>query len=344
MKIIFTILIFSLAFTTGYAQAPLFSQYYAASLYTNPAWAGLERDIYVGMNYRSQWVNAALPFRTFQFTHIYPLTGQGVHAKHLGGFGATFLNDVAGADKEFVVRSISVGGAYNFHLNREGNNIATVGIQGGCLQQEFDMNALRWSSQYVPGAGFDSSRPGEDQFANRDFHPLINAGVLWYFTTRGSSAMRKLSVYNGVSVYNIIPQESFFNNAEVAGGGTLIKAHGGFTKALNEQTEFSPGYLFQYQNQLFQANLGAYVTYTLADPVFTLKSTTKVLVGAWYRLKDSFICSVGLSNAAWNFGFSYDANVSSLSRNIGHTQAYEFSLAYRINRQKGYKRFSSPLI
>src|SRR5688572_10408983 len=105
-----------------HAQAPVFSQYYSSGLYLNPALSGLEKDIYLGMNYRSQWSNVNLPFNTFQFSFIHPLTKPGVHIKHLGGLGASFLYDVAGPNREFVTQSVLLSGAYNFHLNHYGNN------------------------------------------------------------------------------------------------------------------------------------------------------------------------------------------------------------------------------
>ncbi|MBA4058472.1 MAG: hypothetical protein C0490_27390, partial [Marivirga sp.] len=61
-----------------HAQSPVFSQYYASSLYLNPALSGLEKDIYFGMNYRSQWSNLGLPFNTFQFSFIKPLVKPGI--------------------------------------------------------------------------------------------------------------------------------------------------------------------------------------------------------------------------------------------------------------------------
>src|SRR5690606_9856556 len=133
-----------------------FSQYYASGLYLNPALSGLEKDIFLGMNYRSQWSNLSTPFNTFQFSFIHPLTKPGVRAKHLGGFGASFLNDVAGPNKEFVTQSVTLAGAYNFHLNRFGNNIISVGLQAGATQQRINYDALQWSTQYNPATGYDN--------------------------------------------------------------------------------------------------------------------------------------------------------------------------------------------
>ena len=171
-------------------QSPVFSQYYSTSLYLNPAMAGLEKDIYMGMNYRAQWSNAGMPFNTFQFSFIKPLLKPGAHVKHLGGFGATFLNDVAGPNKEFKTQSVMVSGAYNIHLTSYGNNILSVGLQAGALQQRVNYSNLQWSSQYSATLGFDGNLSGEVALNDQVFNPLLNAGIMWSYTTRGRLAFR----------------------------------------------------------------------------------------------------------------------------------------------------------
>lgn len=326
-----------------HAQSPVFSQYYASSLYLNPALSGLEKDIYFGMNYRSQWSNLGLPFSTFQFSFIKPLVKPGVHVKHLGGFGVSFLNDVTGANKEFTTQSITVSGAYNFHLTRYGNNILSVGLQAGAMQQRIDYENLEWSTQYSPGVGFDGSLTGESGFNSRVFSPVLNAGLMWFYTTRGKLSFRSTSIFNGISVSNLIRPNSFAGDASSI-PMILYKLHGGVSAVWNRKYELSPNYLIQYQNQSFQINLGTYVGYYVHPPHLHNSKGTKVTVGVWYRLQDAFILSTGFSNTSWNLGFSYDTNVSSMGRNVGYASAYELSLAYKIVVNKGFKRFSSPLI
>jgi type IX secretion system PorP/SprF family membrane protein len=326
-----------------HAQSPVFSQYYASSLYLNPALSGLEKDIYFGMNYRSQWSNLGLPFNTFQFSFIKPLVKPGIHVKHLGGLGASFLNDVAGPNKEFTTQSVAISGAYNFHLTRYGNNILSIGLQAGAMQQRINYDKLEWSTQYSPGVGFDGNLAGESGFNSQVFSPVLNAGLMWFYTTRGRLSFRTTSVFNGISVSNLIKPNSFVND------GTsipviLYKVHGGMATVWNRKYEISPNYLIQYQNQNFQVNLGTYIGYYIHPPHLHNSKSTKVVVGAWYRLKDAFILSTGFSNRSWNLGFSYDSNISSLGRSFGYANAYEVSLAYKIVVNKGFKRFSSPLI
>jgi type IX secretion system PorP/SprF family membrane protein len=313
-------------------------------LYLNPAIAGIEKDIFIGMNYRSQWSTPGVPFNTFQFSFMNPLVKPGIHVKHLGGLGASFLNDVAGSNREFINQQILISGAYNFHLTKYGNNVLAIGIQSGMLQQRVNYDALQWSTQYAPAIGFDNTLPGESGVLNDQvFSPVLNAGIMWYYTTRGRLTMASTSVFAGLSVSNLIKPASFLEHQKAV-STMLYKFHGGLSRLWKRKYEVSPNYLIQYQDRNFQINAGAYLSYYIHPPHLHNSKSTKVIVGAWYRLKDAFILSVGFSNKSWNFGFSYDTNVSSFGRNLGFANAYEISLAYKISVNKGFRRFSSPLI
>jgi type IX secretion system PorP/SprF family membrane protein len=326
------------------AQSPVFSQYYSSALYLNPALAGLEKDIFLGMNYRSQWSNINLPFTTFQFSYIHPLSKPGVRVKHLGGLGVSFLNDAAGPNQEFVTQNVTLNGAYNFHLTRHGNNIIAVGMQAGVMQQKINYDALQWSSQYNPLQGYDNTQLGENATLDvQVFNPLLSFGAMWYYTSKGRMSFRSFSAYQGITVCNILTPQGFIEGTNGA-PSVLYKLHGGITSLRRLKYEISPNYLVQFQNQNFQVNLGAYIGYYLQPPNRSNSKSKKVMFGGWYRLNDAFIVSSGFSSASWNLGFSYDTNVSSLGRNLGIGNAYELSLAYKIVVHKGFKRFSSPLI
>lgn len=325
------------------AQTPSFSQYYASALYLSPALTGLEKDVYMGMNYRSQWSGAGMPFNTFQFSFISPLLKPGTHTKHLGGIGATFYNDVMGPSKEFKSNALMVSGAYNFHLTRYGNNIVSVGLQAGAMQQRVNVDNMQWASQYSPDVGFDGTRPGETGTVNGQvINPLVNTGVMWSYTTRGRLSSRSFSAFSGVVVSNLLPHRSYTRMHEP--NMMLFKLHGGFSSLWKRKLEISPNYLIQYQNHTYEVNMGAYFSYYVQPPFLQDSQRTKVMVGAWYRVQDAVILSAGISSKSWIFGFSYDNNVSSLTRAFGYASAYEVSLAYKIIVSKGFKRFSSPLI
>lgn len=330
----------------GMAQNPVFSQYYSNGLYLNPALAGLEKDTYFGMNYRSQWSNLSLPFSTFQFSFIQPITKPGARKKHWGGVGLSFLNDVAGANKEFVTQGVSLSFAYDFHLNRHGNNIIALAVQAGANQQIINYSSMRWSSQYSAFTGFDESLPGETGLVNDNiFHPTMSAGLMWYYTNKQRNLSHySTSVYNGLAVYNLIRSNGFYLNKK-ADASLLYKIHGGFVSTWSRKVDVSPNYLIQYQEGSFQINAGVYIGYSVINAAPSSRTgNLKVLLGVWYRLQDAIILSTGLSNAIWNVGVSYDSNVFSLSKAFGYGSAYEISLGYKISNKNGFKRFSSPLI
>lgn len=338
--------LFVAAMSAADAQNPVFSQYYSSGLYLNPALAGLEKDTYFGMNYRTQWSNLSLPFSTFQFSYIQPITKPGTRKKHWGGLGLSFLNDVAGTNKEFTTNGLAISFAYDLHLNRFGNNVISLALQGGASQQRINYNSMRWSSQYSSFTGYDESLPGETGLVSDNmFHPVFNAGMMWYYTNKQRNLSHySTAIYNGVAVYNLVRSNGFYLNKK-ADASLLYKVHGGFISTWSRKVDISPNYLIQYQEKSLQVNVGMYAGYTVTNNGPSSRSgNVKVNLGAWYRLQDAIILSGGLSNAIWNVAFSYDSNVFSLSKTFGYGSSFEVSLSYKVLNKHGFKRFSSPLI
>ena len=160
-KLVIILVINILAIGITHAQDPVFSQFYTSSLYLNPALSGLEKDLVLGINYRSQWAAVNLPFRTFQVSALHPIIQQGIRSKHLGGFGATLFSDEAGPNREVISQGFAIASSYNFQLNRTGTHLLAAGLQFGVIQRQINMDALQWSSQYSAAMGFDPSMPGE---------------------------------------------------------------------------------------------------------------------------------------------------------------------------------------
>lgn len=324
-----------------WSQDPVFSQFYTSALYLNPALSGLEKDVVLSMNYRSQWAGVNLPFHTFQFSAIHPILQQGVRTKHLGGFGATLFSDEAGPNREVISQGFSVASSYNFHLNRNGSHIIAAALQFGVLQRNLNMEALQWSSQYSNAIGYDPSLPGESLITERVTSPVINAGVVWRLVMDKRFEPTKM-FYQGISVANLNRPRGFYLDEREA-PSILFKAHGGYLHTFNSGFEISPNYLVQYQESA-QINIGAYGAYALPEVKSKTITNLKVSLGCWYRLDDAVIVTTGFSTAEWNIGFSYDANSSSLERSFQGASAYEVSLAYRINIIKEVRKFATPLI
>lgn len=324
----------------AHSQTPVFSQYYASGMYLNPALAGVENNVQLGINHRSQWSAIDMPFKTSQLSFIYPLVHHATRSKSEGGLGFSILHDQAGPHGEFQTQSISGGGAYNFHLNKRGSVLA-VGGQISGMQTRINSSGFMWSSQYVAGYGFDSNQEGESLAMNEKiFTPVFSSGAMLYHAIRNSSGQR-ITVYQGLAISNVQRSKSFFYS-KTSASVPIYKMHGGMSIPLSDNFDVSPNYLIQYQSDL-QFNAGGYAGYRLKN-IASKVGSCRLLFGLWYRWRDAFIISSGFESARWNFGFSYDTNRSYLGRNLGNVNAYEVSLTYKISGANNIQRFSSPLM
>jgi type IX secretion system PorP/SprF family membrane protein len=335
--------------TSAQAQDPSFSQFYAAPLYINPALAGVEKDVVFGVNYRSQWKSLGAPQNTGQFTVIMPLSNPDPRKMHRGGIGFSVFDDVAGENHNFHAVGANLGGAYNIALNSDYTQVVAIGAQVGLYQKRIDFNQLQWGSQYDPFIGFDASlspslTASSGAFANKVLYPVVNTGVVWYTNPKKSYYFQNFSGFAGVSVSNINqPNESLIEN-QSSQLPMLYKLHGGAEWWLSRFFNISPNFMLLRQHAQNQVNMGLYLTYKTVDEFKTRKQPLSFTMGSWYRFGDSYIASVGLTGQKYSIGFSYDVNTSSLRYQTRGKGAYELSLVYKIIKNSGIRRFTTPLL
>jgi type IX secretion system PorP/SprF family membrane protein len=87
----------------------------------------------------------------------------------------------------------------------------------------------------------------------------------------------------------------------------------------------SPNIVYRYQQGFMEMNLGTYVKYEM----FTF--------GAWFRNRDAFILTFGLSTNSFRVGYSYDVTVSKLTNQSGGS--HEVSLGLFLKCKQKSKRF-----
>ena len=326
------------------AQDPHFSQYYNNPLYLNPAMAGLDDDVYFGLNYRSQWKSLDLPFEIAQLSMVYPLMERGSQFKHRGGLGLTAYRENAGENNNFTITSVTVAAAYNLYLKEDGSQMISVGLQGGMVNKRINFNNLRWGSQYNSFIGFDSNiTPSLDLDNEATTYPVIHAGAVWFFDPSRKRFRSGLSGFVGVAVSNINePDESLLGDPDNQSPlPRLYKVHGGLNFNLSRNFVISPNILYMSQHQRNQLNTGLYFTYQVKS---RFNQQLKLQLGTWYRLEDAFIISLGLLSKNLGIGISYDFNTSTLRGFTNGQGALEASISYRILKGKGLKRFSTPLL
>ena len=192
------------------AQDPVFSQFYNSPVYLNPALIGEEEFMMVNFAHRSQWSSLEFPYTTSQLTFVVPYY-KDKHRKptgHIGGFGVSFYNDMAGESNNLKTTGGYANFAYNLQLSKNNLNRIVFGMQAGFINKRIDKSRLEWGEQYNPFIGFDNTvTPAElDQLQNRTFFDLT-AGVFWrYYDLEETKVIR--SVYAGfVGAHLNMPDE-----------------------------------------------------------------------------------------------------------------------------------------
>lgn len=310
------------------AQDPEFSQFYAAPLYLNPAFAGSARCPRIGLNYRNQWPALSKTFITYSAAydqHIDDISG---------GLGLIVMNDKAG---EGTINTTTISGMYAYQLNLSRDFSIRLGLQATWMQKRLDWDKLYFGDQIDPRYGFVyNTQEGRPDDLSKSY-PDFAAGILAYSS----------KVYGGVAVHHITePDEAFI----VPGSSALpmkITAHLGamlpvgdtkvyrYAASRDEGTYISPNVLYQQQASFNQLNIGVYV----------LKSP--LVGGLWYRANfgkekfissESFIALIGVQKGLFKFGYSYDVTISKLTTNAT-AGSHEVSFGVQFECRPKKKRF-----
>jgi len=321
----------------GYGQDPVFSQFYNASLYLNPALAGDEENPMLSAGYRSQWKTIHFPYTTSRISLLYPLYKDKHRrpAGHWGGVGVSVFNDQSGVEKNFKTTGANVALAYNLQFSQYDINRLSFAIQTGFIQKRVDTESLQWGEQYNPYVGFDASiTPEEVNRINNQAYLDINAGAFYRFETGPDKPYQLIKgYYAGIAVSHLNhPNESVIDG-QVIRLPLMYTYHGGVIFALGTRSFLSANLLTVMQDTQWQNNIGSFFSYLISDPSKeSLLSSTYLKIGGWYRAGDSFIMNIGAETDLLRLGFSYDWNVSSLryaNRGIG---TYEITIGVKLKQ------------
>ncbi len=308
IKRLLLLMIVTMMTSLAFAQDPEFSQFYAAPLYLNPAFAGSVRCPRVTANYRNQWPNIEGQFVTYDFEY-----DQYVNAL-AGGLGLLVWKDKAGSG---TISTTNISGIYSYQMNVTREFTINAGFQASYMEKNLDWSKLTFGDQIDPRYGFVYNTQEVMPKTTSSFLDL-SAGVIAYTS----------EFYGGLAVNHLTqPDEGF-----IAANSPLpmkITAHVGAVIPLDDSrrnTSFiSPNVLVQFQQNFKQYNLGMYL------------SRGPLVGGFWYRIGDAIICLVGIQSSGLKFGYSYDITISKLSNAAGG--AHEISLGYQFECHPHKRRF-----
>lgn len=324
----FTLIIFVVVtlFTTIQvnAQDPQFSQFYAAPLYLNPAFAGATQQTRVGLNYRNQWPAIDANFQTFS-----AYVDHFIESKN-SGVGMIIMRDTEG---QAGLTSTSVGLQYAYQLYLTEWLTFRPGVQVAWFNRNVNFADLTFGDQFNPVTG-QIQNPSAETFGNttKNFIDLSVGGVLY---TRNA--------WFGVTSNHInTPNQAFDNEADPKALPMKLSFHGGFKILFSpgtmgsgfyekpQERSLTPTFQYKSQGEFDQLDLGLYLT---LEPI---------IIGAWYRglptkgvqgfsNNESIVMLVGFTQKGGqgeilNIGYSYDYTISQLGSSSGG--AHELSLSY----------------
>lgn len=310
-RVLLPILVFTVLLLDLKAQDPQFTQFYANPLYLNPAFAGTARCPRISMNYRNQWPNLSGRYVTYSF-------GGDMHMDALaGGLGILVTTDDQ-ANGVLKTTNASLIYSYQAVINREFS--LKFGLQATYMQKSLDVNALNFGDMIDPRRGFvwntNEAIPQSSKKA-ADF----SAGILGY----------SKNYFFGFAAHHISqPDEGMLGFSKLPAKFT---AHGGVIIPLEKGNEsyISPNILFQAQDKFQQLNLGLYY---VKGPF---------VAGLWYRNADAVIALVGIQNANFKAGYSYDVTVSKLAGSTAGAHELSVQLQFECKaKRKKYRTISCP--
>jgi type IX secretion system PorP/SprF family membrane protein len=302
--------------TDGYAQDPEFSQYYAAPLYLNPAFAGTTPDHRLTLNYRNQWPNISRGYVTYAFGYDYNLYN------YNSGIGFLATVDQAGSAG---MKSSQFNFLYSYKWNISNKWVISSGLNFGYAMRSLDFNRLLFGDQLQFDA--QGNVPSDDPSAS-------NLGMANYFDFKAGMLAYNRNFWFGFAASHInepnrslINDESYIPVKYTLHGGVRIPLYAGAFKKASIPV-LSPSFVYKRQGQFEQLDIGAYLLYN------------PIIMGFWYRgiplsenvqgniSQDAAVIILGFQFEHIELTYSYDFTVSALGPISGGT--HEVAMKYRL--------------
>jgi type IX secretion system PorP/SprF family membrane protein len=308
----------------AHAQDPEFSQYYAAPLYLNPAFAGTSVDHRFIANYRNQWPNISQAFETYAFSYDYNLD------QYNSGLGFLVMADKAGSAD---LKSTQFNFQYAYKVKLSGKLVLSSGLNFGVGSRSIDFNKLVFYQQLDFAQNNDNLPPPPSN---------LNIDGQTYFDFGAGLLIYSRKVWMGFSTAHLNrPNRSLIEDeseipvkTSVHGGVRISLYHGVFKR--ERTASIAPSFVYKHQGNFDQLDLGTYFFY---EPV---------VIGLWYRgipirqnakdnvSQDAVVVVLGFQLENVELSYSYDVTVSELGPISGG--AHEVGLKFKIEMANQVKK------
>jgi type IX secretion system PorP/SprF family membrane protein len=301
------------------AQDFQYSQFYAAPLILNPAFAGASDLTRVGANYRNQWPGLDHSFNTFSAYidhYMFDINS---------GIGLIFNGS---RESKINLSSNEIGLAYSYRLKLGNDAFLRVGGQVSYISRDAYFGDLIFGNQLDinngtigPDSGELFSKDYRHNFADYNFGMLFHSQVLWL----------------GVAGHHLTQPNTSFLDGNMSRLPLKLSAHGGIKIDLGE------GFINNYFNNSRQER-SAFLAfnYKHQDPFNQLDIGAQIFIqplvlGVWYRgfpvkyslpNNEAVIGLIGMAlESGLDIGYSFDFTTSKMG--LGNSGgAHEISIRY----------------
>ncbi len=339
------LIIVTLSFFGLSGQELQFSQYFTTSLYLNPAFASIYVDPSVSINYRKPADNGLAYNETNQISATMPLLINQSDNTPRAGMGIMAYSNKSGFEGVFQITGLLASYAHNISLGSLNTEVIAIGIQGGYESYKVSYSKLKWGTNYNPYYGYDDNlQTPVTEFDQESMHPILNAGIMYYYNRERNFTIYNYSAFSGFAVTNLNRPDKTFVKTGNAKAPMLFKYHGGIEFKI-KKFNFLPNILAQYQRGNLSSDAGLYMWYSLTQNNFGSGPSIKLVAGSWYRLRDSFVFLTGINYNSLSIKVSYDLNSNLFYDNdIEYSRNHiELSIQYSISKDNRVRKISNPL-
>jgi type IX secretion system PorP/SprF family membrane protein len=317
------------------AQDPNFSQFIASPLSINPALTSNGESSWRAMsNVRTQWVGIGSSYITQSLSVDGKL--KKLDDDNYLGIGGMVIAEKA-MDGIYKSTYININTAYHLSLDNKGNGLA-VGLGYINNNTRIDFSQLSFDQQ-LSNIGFDRTLPaGEPSLSNATTFSSACAGIM--YTYDNDNTFLNL----GAAGYRFIKSNRSVLDDKTQYISPRYDIHADFGTALNDKVNLNVSAVHMIQNGATNTAIGTSFGLVQNSNDYNSEQLRMINLGMFYKIGNAIIPYVGYNYNAFQFGFSYDVNVSSVKSGSMSARSFEISFMYRGFSSNNLKtgRYHSP--
>lgn len=314
---------------SAFSQDLHFSQYNENPSLLNPALTGASYVMRASVIYKDQWRSVTVPYKTFgasfdmkfkasSWDKVDPFKTRTFKKSfnRLSG-GLSFYSDKAG-DGNMGTNLFNL--SFATFIKAGQHSSFSLGLQGGAVQKTIDFSKLIFSNQYNGTTGYDQTIANGEQYGSKSFvYGDFAAGLLWNYAKEESSIGENnhIKADFGFGMFHINrPKQKFLSGTNEKLFSKYV-VHGKLTMGIpHSNVGVSPSFIYQSQGPTKEIIGGMMLKYYLKDDSkYTgYIKRSSIGLGVYYRYQDAVIANVMVEMGQYAIGFSYDINVSSLTK------------------------------